>query len=219
MRRIPVLLCVVGLSLSACSSSGSGSGSTASESPSAGVSCPPTQGTSSRVTSFAAAPGMCIDAKKSYTAKVTTDVGAFTVELLPSKAPATVNNFVFLARNHYYDHTSFHRVIKGFMLQGGDPKGTGNGGPGYTFDDELPKRGEYAIGSVAMANAGPNTNGSQFFIITGQDGVDLPPQYSLFGKVTAGMDTVRKIEADGSDADPAPPTKGHTITAVTITEK
>ena len=104
------------------------------------------------------------------------------------------------------------------MAQGGDPSGDGSGGPGYEFDDELPEQGDYEIGSVAMANAGANTNGSQFFIITGDAGVQLPPSYSLFGKVTKGMDAVEKIEADGSAGDGAPATV-HTIESVTIAEK
>lgn len=147
-----------------------------------------------------------------------TDAGPVTIALDAKAAPKTVNNFVFLARNHYYDGLTFHRVIAGFMAQGGDPEGTGMGGPGYEFEDELPKAGAYKVGSVAMANAGPNTNGSQFFIVAGQAGVQLPPLYSLFGQVTSGMDTVNKIMADGSAGDGAP-TKIHKIESVTITEK
>src|SRR5262249_58770933 len=105
-------------------------------------------------------------------------------------APQTVNNFVFLAKWGYYQDVIFHRVIKGFVIQGGDPTGSGRGGPGYRFADELPKPGRYEIGSLAMANAGPNTNGSQFFLISGNSGVQLPPQYSLFGKVVNGLDVV-----------------------------
>ena len=123
-----------------------------------------------------------------------------------------------LAQEGFYDGVVFHRVIPGFMAQGGDPSGDGSGGPGYEFDDELPEQGDYEIGSVAMANAGANTNGSQFFIITGDAGVQLPPSYSLFGKVTQGMDAVEKIEADGS-ADDGAPAKVHTIESVTIAEK
>lgn len=149
---------------------------------------------------------------------MTTDAGEVTIELDAKQAPETVNNFVVLARYKYYDGLTFHRVIKDFMAQGGDPSGDGSGGPGYEFDDELPKQGDYEVGSVAMANAGPDTNGSQFFIITGDSGVQLPPSYSLFGKVTKGMDAVEKIEADGSAGDGAPG-KVHTIESVTIAEK
>ncbi len=165
---------------------------------------------------------MCIDPAKTYTATVTTDAGAFTIDLLASKAPKTVNNFVFLARHHYYDGVTFHRVIKGFMAQGGDPEGTGMGGPGYTIEDEKPAAGEYTVGSVAMARTQqPNSAGSQFFVVTGDAGVQLPPEYALFGQVAggeAGMKAVKAIEADGSEGDGAP-AKVHTIKTVTITEK
>jgi cyclophilin family peptidyl-prolyl cis-trans isomerase len=109
-------------------------------------------------------------------------------------APRTVNNFVYLAGYHYYDGIIFHRIINGFMCQGGDPTGTGTGGPGYRFGDELPKPGQYQIGSVAMANAGPNTNGSQFFIVSGASGVSLPPAYALFGQVVKGLDVVDAMQ-------------------------
>ncbi|MDP4973781.1 MAG: peptidylprolyl isomerase, partial [Ilumatobacteraceae bacterium] len=97
--------------------------------------------------------------------------------------------------NHYYDGVIFHRIIKNFMCQGGDPQGTGTGGPGYKFGDELPKPNQYKVGSLAMANAGPNTNGSQFFIVSGPDGCRLPPQYSLFGQVVKGLDVLEKMQS------------------------
>jgi len=137
---------------------------------------------------------MGIDANKRYTATMETSMGTLVIALDALKAPKTVNNFVFLALNHYYDDVIFHRIIKGFVCQGGDPTGTGTGGPGYRFEDELPKSGQYEIGSLAMANAGPNTNGSQFFLISGADGVRLPPQYSLFGKVVKGLDVVEAMQ-------------------------
>ena len=146
--------------------------------------CPAADGSSEQKRTFDGPPKMCIDVTKTYTAKVETTKGDFTIALDATKAPKTVNNFVFLARYHYYDGIIFHRIIKDFMIQGGDPEGTGTGGPGYEFADELPQQGEYQKYSVAMANAGPDTNGSQFFIITGAQGVSLPPSYSLFGKVT-----------------------------------
>jgi cyclophilin family peptidyl-prolyl cis-trans isomerase len=133
------------------------------------------------------------------------------------QAPKTVNNFVFLAREGYYDGVVFHRIIQGFMCQGGDPTGTGRGGPGYKFEDELPRAGQYEIGSIAMANAGPNTNGSQFFIVSGKSGVGLPPQYSLFGKVVKGLDVVdqmEKVKTGGGDK----PVDDVVINNVTITE-
>jgi cyclophilin family peptidyl-prolyl cis-trans isomerase len=128
-----------------------------------------------------------------------------------------VNSFIFLARYHYYDGVIFHRIIPGFVLQGGDPTGTGTGGPGYKFEDELPAPGRYQIGSLAMANAGPNTNGSQFFVISGPDGVRLPPQYALFGAVVSGGDVVAAIDALGTRS--GKPKEKVTIESVTITEE
>jgi cyclophilin family peptidyl-prolyl cis-trans isomerase len=147
---------------------------------------------------------------------VDTDVGTFTVALDAKAAPKTVNNFVFLAREHFYDGLTFHRVIPGFVVQGGDPQGNGSGGPGYKFGDELPKAGAYKVGSLAMANSGPNTNGSQFFIVTGPQGAQLPPNYSLFGSVSSGIDVVKTIEAAGSQS--GTPTTVHKMTKVTIAE-
>jgi peptidylprolyl isomerase/peptidyl-prolyl cis-trans isomerase B (cyclophilin B) len=131
-------------------------------------------------------------------------------------APMTVNNFVVLARYHYFDGIVFHRIIPGFVLQGGDPTGTGRGGPGYKFADELPAAGRYELGSLAMANAGPDTNGSQFFVISGPSGIRLPPLYSLFGKVVAGLDVVAAIDAVGTQS--GTPTENVTIESVTISE-
>ena len=114
-------------------------------------------------------PPMTIDPAKKYTATMETSCGKITIDLDAKAAPKTVNNFVFLAKQKYYDGLTFHRVVKDFVIQGGDPKGTGSGGPGYEFEDELPPDG-YKIGSLAMANSGANTNGSQFFIVTGNEG-------------------------------------------------
>lgn len=158
------------------------------------TSFPPFDGSAPKQQQFAEAPEMGIDPAKRYSARMDTSMGELVIALDPNKAPTTVNNFVFLALNHYYDGVIFHRIINGFVCQGGDPTGTGRGGPGYRFDDELPKPGEYEIGSLAMANAGPNTNGSQFFLISGPDGVNLPPQYSLFGKVVKGLDIVEAMQ-------------------------
>jgi cyclophilin family peptidyl-prolyl cis-trans isomerase len=184
--------------------------------------CPKGDGTSQRTTSFAKPPPMCISPARSYTADVTTTKGRFTIALDAKAAPNTVNNFVVLARYHFYDGIAFHRIIPGFVVQGGDPLATGSGSPGYKIDDELPRAGSYRIGSVAMANSGPNTNGSQFFVITGEAGVQLPPQYSLFGTVTEGMDVVRTIEAAGTPAtatDPGgKPTEVVKISSITIKE-
>jgi cyclophilin family peptidyl-prolyl cis-trans isomerase len=159
---------------------------------------------------------MCIDPAKRYTAEMVTNKGTLRIALDPAAAPNTVNSFVFLARYHYYDGIVFHRIIPGFVLQGGDPTGTGTGGPGYKFDDELPRPGRYELGSLAMANAGPNTNGSQFFIISGPSGERLPPQYSLFGKVVSGLDVVEQIDAVGTKS--GSPSERVVIESVTITE-
>lgn len=137
-------------------------------------------------------PAMTINIHHRYFADITTTDGAFTIKLLPNVAPITVNNFVFLARHHYYDHNIFHRIMAGFMIQTGDPTGTGFGGPGYTFKDE-PVTMKYRPGVVAMANHGPNTNGSQFFIVTGPQASSLPPAYTIFGKVIHGMKVVEKL--------------------------
>ncbi len=163
---------------------------------------PPFDGSAPQQQDFPAAPEMGIDATQRYTAKITTTLGEIVVALDAVKAPKTVNNFVFLALNRYYDGVVFHRIINGFMCQGGDPTGTGRGGPGYKFADELPKPREYQVGSLAMANSGPNTNGSQFFIVSGASGVGLPPQYSLFGQVVKGLDivdTMQNVKTDRSD--------------------
>jgi peptidylprolyl isomerase len=159
---------------------------------------------------------MVIDQAKRYTATMVTSHGTMVIALDPLAAPKTVNSFVFLARYHYYDEVIFHRIIPGFVLQGGDPTGTGTGGPGYKFADELPAPGRYQVGSLAMANAGPNTNGSQFFIISGSDGVRLPPQYALFGAVVSGGDVVTTINALGTRS--GKPSERVVIESVTISE-
>jgi peptidylprolyl isomerase len=179
--------------------------------------CPAPDGSSPQRRRFDSPPPMCIDPERRYQAEIVTSKGTVTVALDPLAAPRTVNNFVFLARYHYFDGIAFHRIIPGFVIQGGDPEGTGRGGPGYRFADELPPPGRYEVGSLAMANAGPNTNGSQFFVISGPDGVRLPPQYSLFGKVVKGLDVVAAIDAAGTRS--GKPQERVTIDSVTITEK
>ena len=166
--------------------------------------------------SYAKSPEMGIDPKKTYTATIETSAGTMQAELFAAEAPKTVNNFVFLARDGYYGGVIFHRVIRGFMIQGGDPTGTGRGGPGYQFADEPVKR-PYKRGTLAMANAGPNTNGSQFFLISGPNGVQLPPQYSLFGQIVTGLDVLEAMQSlpTGTQDRPKDPP---VITAVTIQE-
>ncbi|MFY0544296.1 peptidylprolyl isomerase [Brevibacillus sp. H7] len=171
-------------------------------------------------------PAMQIDPNKQYTATISTTMGDITVQLFAKDAPKAVNNFVFLAKDKFYDNVTFHRVIKDFMIQTGDPLGTGMGGPGYTFEDELNNGHKYEPGVVAMANAGRNTNGSQFFIGSGEEvtGLDNYPNYTIFGKVTSGMDVVQKIAAvkvkknptTGEESVPEQPIK---IKTITITEK
>jgi len=143
--------------------------------------------------SYPAPPPLTIDVNKTYKAILETSKGTIVINLLPKEAPNTVNNFVFLAREGFFDGVIFHRVAKDFVIQGGDPTGTGTGGPGYTFADELPATRSYTRGIVAMANAGPNTNGSQFFIVVKDSG--LPRNYSIFGEVVSGMDVVDAINA------------------------
>ncbi len=155
-------------------------------------------------------PAMQIDTSKTYTATISTEKGDIVLELFAKEAPKTVNNFVFLSRDKFYDGVTFHRVIKDFMIQGGDPTGTGTGGPGYKFEDEVdPKQNPHrfdAPGVLAMANAGPNTNGSQFFI-THVPTPHLNGKHTIFGRVTKGQDVVDKIA------------RGDKMTTVTIEEK
>ena len=151
-------------------------------------------------------PEMEIDPEKSYKATIETDRGTIELDLYANYAPKTVNNFVFLARQNYYDGITFHRVISNFMVQGGDPTGTGRGGPGYRFEDEFAGNPlKHETGSLSMANAGPATNGSQFFI-THAPQPHLDGKHTVFGKVTSGQDVVDAIR------------QGDTMTSVTITE-
>src|SRR5271154_2014147 len=178
---------------------------------------PEADGSSPQQRKFDEEPPMLIDANKRYVATMVTSHGTMVIALDPIAAPRTVNSFVFLARYHYYEGIVFHRIIPGFVLQGGDPTGSGSGGPGYRFPDELPQPGRYEIGSLAMANAGPDTNGSQFFIISGPQGAALPPKYSLFGKVVGGLDVVSTIDAIGSKS--GAPSERVEIERVTITDE
>jgi cyclophilin family peptidyl-prolyl cis-trans isomerase len=168
-------------------------------------------------------PPMSIDQNKEYQATIKTNLGDIVVELFPKDAPLTVNNFVFLARQGFYDGTKFHRVVKGFVIQGGDPTGTGTGGPGYKFADE-PVTRDYIAGTLAMANAGPNTNGSQFFITLVDLSGKLPKNYTIFGQVTSGFDVVQKIgdvpvKASPMGGEVSSPTVDVHIDSITILEK
>ena len=162
---------------------------------------------------YDSAPPMTIDTDKKYSAVMKTDRGDISLDLLTDIAPMTVNNFVFLAREGFFDGCTFHRVIPGFVAQGGDPTGTGRGGPGYRFKDELSPT-PFVQGIVGMANAGPNTNGSQFYIMLG-DAQHLTGRYTAFGQVTAGMDAVLALRPRDPERDREP---GDKILGVTITE-
>ena len=151
---------------------------------------------------YDAAPDLMIELDGEYGATLHTTLGDITVALRPGDAPLAVNNFMFLAKEGFYDGVIFHRVISGFMIQGGDPTGTGRGGPGYSFRDELEGAGTYTRGTMAMANAGPNTNGSQFFIMHRDTG--LPHNYTIFGEVTEGMDVVDQIASLPTDPSDRP---------------
>jgi peptidyl-prolyl cis-trans isomerase B (cyclophilin B) len=143
---------------------------------------------------YDAPPPMSIDPAKKYSATLETSSGAIVVDLFAKDAPKTVNNFVFLARDGFYDGTVFHRVIGDFMIQGGDPTGSGRGGPGYRFEDETANNpNKHKVGSLSMANAGPNTNGSQFFITHVETGW-LDGKHTVFGQVRSGQDVVNKVK-------------------------
>jgi cyclophilin family peptidyl-prolyl cis-trans isomerase len=167
------------------------------------------------------APAMQVDPAKKYQVTLHTTKGDITIDMLMADAPKTVNNFVFLAREGFYDGAPFHRVIKDFMIQGGDPTGTGTGGPGYRFADE-PVRRRYERGIVAMANAGPNTNGSQFFICHGQHAEGLPGNYTIFGQVSGGLDIVDAIAniptQRGRSGENSTPTEDVRIDTVDVAE-
>jgi peptidyl-prolyl cis-trans isomerase B (cyclophilin B) len=185
--------------------------------------CPPADGSAERTTEFEQAPPMCIDPARSYTATLKTTEGDIVIELDAENAPETVNNFVVLSRYHFYDEVPFHRIVPGFVNQAGDPVGPqpGTGGPGYAIPDELPSdpTTAYAAGTVAMANSGPETGGSQFFLVIGDANGALSGagSYSVFGKIIEGQDVSEAINALGGPDEM--PTEPVTITSVTITEE
>lgn len=169
---------------------------------------------------YSSAPKLTIDTKKNYSATLVTSKGNITIKLFAKDVPNTVNNFVFLSKENFYNETKFHRIVKDFMIQGGDPKGKGTGGPGYTFADEKITK-DYKRGIVAMANSGPNTNGSQFFIM--HKDTDLPKNYVIFGEVNSGMDVVDKIAnvptVDNGQNEKSKPTEDVVVESVEIIEK
>ncbi len=190
--------------------------------------CPSSPSTPLTKSKYSKPPALSINTSATYKAIVKTDVGTFVITLDAKESPIAVNSFVFLARHDFFNCVIFHRVIPGFVVQGGDPTGTGTGGPGYEFTEQGPPLAakgtvQYPLGSVAMANSNspattdPNTNGSQFFIVTGSSGETLSNDYVLFGQVTSGMSVVNKINDDGSTSG-VPPTVTHRMLSVTITE-
>ncbi len=205
-RTLSGVLAVVGLIAGGCGSDSSSDASTSDGAAPTSADCPPIEGADTQTRQFDAAPPNCLTPGVTYEAIVTTNKGEFTIVLDPESAPAATNNFVFLARNQYFDDTPCHRIIPNFVVQCGDPTGTGTGGPGYTIVDEPPAPGQYQVGSIAMAKTvEPDSAGSQFFIITGTDGAALPPEYALFGQVTDGLEsTVAAMAAAGTSGQGVP---------------
>ena len=206
-RTLIAVLAVVGLVAAGCGSDDSSPGaSTSGDAATTSAECPPVEGADTQTQQFDAAPADCLTPGVTYEAIVTTNKGEFTIVLDPELAPAATNNFVFLARNQYFDDTPCHRIIPNFVVQCGDPTGTGTGGPGYTIVDEPPAPGQYQVGSIAMAKTvEPDSAGSQFFVIIGSDGQALPPEYALFGQVTDGLEsTVAAMAAAGTPGEGVP---------------
>jgi cyclophilin family peptidyl-prolyl cis-trans isomerase len=209
-----ILVLVLTLLITACSSSQPSSTSPTTLTPAA-----------SSAKQWSTPPAMQINTSKTYFASVDTSLGTFKIQLYANESPNTVNNFVFLSLQGFYNGVKFHRVIQNFMIQTGDPTATGTGGPGYKFADELPPKHSYDPGIVAMANSGKNTNGSQFFICTGPQAVNLNsiPNYTQFGKVVEGMDVVQKIAAvpvgPGNPNETSRPVNLPVINKIVITEQ
>jgi cyclophilin family peptidyl-prolyl cis-trans isomerase len=183
--------------------------------------CPASTATRVNNLTWAKAPAVTIDKTKTYEAHFVTTSGNFVVKLDAATAPITTNNFVFLAQHDFYKCVIFHRVIPGFVIQGGDPSGTGSSGPGYTIADEYPKAGNptYPLYSVAMANtSAPHSGGSQFFIVTGASGEALPNKYSLFGQVISGQSVLATINNEGLPGSGQPPVVTNRMLSVTITD-
>jgi cyclophilin family peptidyl-prolyl cis-trans isomerase len=229
-RTLIAVLAIVGLVAVGCGSDdGPSEGSTPSSdsvstsNSTAGAAsaadCPPAEGTDTQTQQFDAPPPDCLTPGVTYEAIVTTNKGEFTIVLDPETAPAAANNFLFLSRNQYYDDTPCHRIITNFVVQCGDPTGTGTGGPGYTIVDEPPAPGQYQVGSIAMAKTpAPDSAGSQFFIVTGSDGAALPPEYALFGQVTEGLDTAVAAMAAAGTPGAGTPSEPIQIQSVRIVE-
>ena len=205
--RLAALLVVLVLGLAACGGSDDEAATTTTAAASSGG-CTPVEAPAPKPDGGQKAPTAELEAGKAYALVVQTNCGSFTIELDPKLAPKTAASLVALAESGFFDGTTFHRVVPGFVIQGGDPTGTGTGGPGYKTVDVPPSDTKYTKGVVAMAKGGmesPGTSGSQFFVVTGTD-VGLPPEYAVVGRVTKGMDTVLKIDALGvGDGPPSQP--------------
>ena len=216
--RLPVvglMFAAVVAMLAACGEAEEAAPVAAAPSPAPASAAAPVATEGGSVTQWSAAPEMTIDPTKRYTAIIHTNKGEITLDLFAGETPVAVNNFVFLARQGFYDGVIFHRVIKGFMVQGGDPTGTGTGSPGYRFNDE-PITRDYVRGTLAMANSGPNTNGSQFFIM--HQNYSLPKSYVIFGLASDGLevvDTIANIRVGANDR----PTETITIERIEIREE
>ena len=221
MRTLPILLAAL-VFVAGCGSGSdeASSGDTSGTTTTTVSACADVETPGARNPAPAQAPSAPLDSAKTYTLTFDTSCGAFTVTLDQKLAPKTSASLVALAKDGYFDDTIFHRVVSGFVIQGGDPTQSGSGGPGYSTVDVPPSDAKYTKGVVAMAKSqveAPGTSGSQFFVVTGED-AGLPPDYAIVGQVTDGMDTVERIDALGVPGGDGPPTKPVVVTSVTVGE-
>ena len=219
MRRLVLLVFVLLFAAAGCGG-GDDSASGGDTTTTAVNECVDVEAPDSRDPGSHKAPTSELDASKTYTLTFDTSCGAFTVTLDLESAPKTAGSLVALAKDGYFDDTIFHRVVPGFVIQGGDPTQSGAGGPGYSTVDKPPSDAKYTKGIVAMAKTqveAPGTSGSQFFVVTGED-AGLPPDYAIVGNVTDGIDTVERIDALGTPGGDGPPTKPIVISSVTVNE-
>jgi peptidyl-prolyl cis-trans isomerase B (cyclophilin B) len=221
VRALPILLAALAF-VAGCGSGSDGASSrdTSATTTTAVTECADVEAPDSRNPEPATAPSEPLDPSKTYTLTFDTSCGSFTVKLDQKLAPKTAASLVALANDGYFDDTIFHRVVSGFVIQGGDPTQSGSGGPGYSTVDVPPSDAKYTKGVVAMAKSqveGPGTSGSQFFVVTGED-AGLPPDYAIVGEVTDGMDTVERIDALGMPGGDGPPTKPVVVSSVTVGE-
>jgi peptidyl-prolyl cis-trans isomerase B (cyclophilin B) len=221
VRVLPILLASL-VFVAGCGggSDEASSGDTNATTTTAVTECADVDAPDARTPEPAKAPSEPLDPAKTYTLTFATSCGSFTVTLDQKLAPKTAASLVALAHDGYFDDTIFHRVVSGFVIQGGDPTQSGSGGPGYSTVDVPPSDAKYTKGVVAMAKSqveAPGTSGSQFFVVTGED-AGLPPDYAIVGEVTDGMDTVERIDALGTPGGDGPPTKPVVVSSVTVGE-